>query len=422
MGLIMIDDLDTITIHAICQFLRNNDLHETADVLMEESGVEENGYTLKKFLKRQDDATDVLREAMTIFVDHNQKSTSTEDQDEIEELRKQSAPCTSVIDTITFSKNVIALEFMHSFYNSFLKVNDSEVITAVAPFNGIELYATDLSTQEHRLLSFIQTPSPILTLDVPEDPYHPLIVAGCMGGELLLIDVETCEIIKTEKCSFTHVNSVRFTADGSKVAVVCRNNMVIVYAIDSESKDFQKLWVYSSETSPTSAEWLSSGDLIISRMSSSHLTIFDGKDGMKKREISLNGIDGGKTTIFNALNIRRLPNSTQYSGKELMSVATDQGRIILIDVEGGRQLRNYFGMETGQFAQIFTRFSHDGSSIVANAYAEGSFISFNTHSTERTSLIQEHKGVVRCIATHPQRPIWASGSFDKTVKIYAKEK
>lgn len=106
---------------------------------------------------------------------------------------------------------------------------------------------------------------------------------------------------------------------------------------------------------------------------------------------------------------------------ELVLLGTDTGRVILVKIgETGKQVRNYFGAEQGDYAVPSVAFSLDASFVYGTAIAGGGgfLLVWDTKSQAEVLRFPAHEKGIRCIAQHHEDEKLLTGSFDKRIKVW----
>jgi len=108
---------------------------------------------------------------------------------------------------------------------------------------------------------------------------------------------------------------------------------------------------------------------------------------------------------------------TSRDGKYLLG-ATDKDRVIMFTSNSERQVRNFYGVETGQFFNPRVLFDENRSNVYALSY-DNSIIGWDVGSQRQNTKLKGHKKMVRSFDMHLSSNVIASGSYDKTIRTYS---
>lgn len=98
----------------------------------------------------------------------------------------------------------------------------------------------------------------------------------------------------------------------------------------------------------------------------------------------------------------------------LVSLLPDMLR--LIDKDDGTMYKEYVGHQNKEY-QLDNCFSHDDAHVISGS-ENGSVYMWSLESGQLVHVLDAHSKTVSGIAYHPNQPIMASSSEDKTIKVW----
>jgi len=237
-----------------------------------------------------------------------------------------------------------------------------------------------------------------------------LCLVGCMGGEMLLWDSAVDQRIWEKKLSVKHVLRGHWAPDGRHFLAATRCGKVIVFARDS----FDEVSTTTFTNEITVVRWVSDERFVVAQRGDHYLKYYN-RSGQEGDVQDILGMNDAPYVTFNILA------AAVHLAMELVLLGTDTGRVILVKIgQSGKQLRNYFGAEQGDYAVPSVAFSHDASFVYGTAVAGGSgyLLVWDTKTQAEVLRLPAHEKGIRCIALHREDDKLLTGSFDKRIKVW----
>mmetsp|Transcript_26525 Transcript_26525/g.37013 ORF Transcript_26525/g.37013 Transcript_26525/m.37013 type:complete len:481 (-) Transcript_26525:224-1666(-) len=305
--------------------------------------------------------------------------------------------------------------------------------------------------------------APVLSMDF--NPKNNLLAVGCMNGGHHVLDVELPNCSKEEDGIFKeggknvlekkptiisnfskhgkYVNRVRWNSTGNLLATCSYDQEVRLYSVD-EKKHHQQQRQQQQNKSSTGegggkgkekentegscccllerftfrrgvecVEWGRGANahiLYVSLQSDNYIHTIDSKTMKKGQRFNMNSF-GDDHVSFSALDL-----NSSVDGKYLL-VATDKDRAIMFASGTEKQVRNFYGAESGQYFNPRAVFNTNQSIAYGSSY-DNTIVAWDVASQRVISKLSGHKKMIRSLHVHPRSNILASGSYDKTVRIW----
>jgi WD40 repeat protein len=145
-----------------------------------------------------------------------------------------------------------------------------------------------------------------------------------------------------------------------------------------------------------------------------YLSQFSLEDDFEQTKINLNaGVPGGGFEDHVSFAVMDIA----VRGKHL-ALATDASRNIILDYDGGTQVRNLYGHQNDGFSQPKLGFSNNGQYILGNTQEDSSICVWDIASTTIVKRLEGHGQPVRALYSSPYSDTLVTTSFDKTTKIW----
>eukprot|EP00727_Mastigamoeba_balamuthi_P008285 m51a1_g4079 hypothetical protein (400) ;mRNA; r:17732-19264 len=121
---------------------------------------------------------------------------------------------------------------------------------------------------------------------------------------------------------------------------------------------------------------------------------------------------GDDHVSFTALDVSFSP-----SGKYLL-VSTDKDRLIMYSVEGGKQVRNFYGVSNDEYSNPHHVWHPSGKYIFSTSQDNRVHV-LEVATQKRVSALAGHKKVVRSIDLDVSTGMLVTGSYDSTIKFWS---
>ena len=400
---------------AILQFLKDQGLHETFEVLQVESK--------KEWTDALEGEGDALISALMAYDERRlafkQKATTDADaraDRAINALKLVTdAPATHSSLTLTpHSANVTTVKWQPSPHSTLLASGGVDKTVKV----------TDTSSGE--TVNAIPVPGPILSMDFSRAQPDWLLV-GCMNGDVLLLDLTLTPptLMKAHDHS-KYVVAVEFAPDGASFASASHDGTVAIYTRTAAAAAASA----SPPSSPSSSQpapftlhhrleyrnsietltWLSSTLLCLAPREDNYLHIIDAPTRVESSKINLN-LTGDDHVSFSAMNIALSPDGS------LLAIATDQHRLLVLLAGTAIQVRNYWGLQNDGYSTPRVGWSRGGKYVYVSQQ-DVSVCVYDVSEGKRVGVLRGHDVNVRDVDAHPFQDLVATASFDRSVKVW----
>ena len=404
---------------AILQFLKDQGLHDTFEVLQVESkkewtdALEGEGDALVSALMAYDERRNAFKLKATTDADARVDSA-------VNALKLVAdLPATHCSSTLT----------PHSANITTVKWQPSPSTTLVAS-GGVDKVVKVTDTTTGDVVNAIPVPGPILSMDFSRT--HPdWLLVGCMNGDVLLLDLtQTPPILMRAHDHSKYVIAVEFAPDGASFASASHDGTVAIYTrtvSPSTSSSSPPSPSSSNSASPQAAPftlhhrleyrnaietltWLSPTLLCIAPREDNYLHVIDAPARVEASKVNMN-LTGDDHVSFSAMNIALSPDHT------LLAVATDQHRLLILLAGTNIQVRNYWGLQNDGYSTPRVGWSRGGRYVYVSQQ-DASVCVYDVSEGRNAGVLRGHDVNVRDVDVHPFQDLVATASFDRTVKLW----
>ena len=325
-------------------------------------------------------------------------------------------PITHCTSTLTpHSANITTVKFQPSPSSSLLASGGVDKVVKV----------TDVNTGE--TVNVIPVPGPILSMAFSRTQTDLLLV-GCMNGDVLLLDLTLTPplLLKVHDHS-KYVIAVQFAPDGNSFASASHDGTVAIYTRSSTAAAST-----SASASPTASSaspipfvlhhrleyrnpvetlaWLDSSVLCVAPREDNYLHLVHSPTRVEQSKVNMN-LTGDDHVSFSAMHIALSPDAT------LLAVATDQHRLIVLAAGTGIQVRNYWGLQNDGYSTPRVTWSRRGRYVYVSQQ-DASVCVYDVSEGRSVAVLKGHETNVRDVDCHPFLDLLATGSFDRSVKLW----
>lgn len=384
---------------AILQFLKDQGLHSTFDTLQVESR--------KEYTDTLEGDNDVLVNALMAYDERRnafkQKAVTEVDAkvDRIVNLLKlvPDLPCTHSTLTLTpHSANITTVKWQPHPTSSLLASGGVDKVVKV----------TNIDTGD--LVNAIPVTGPILCMDFSRIAPNILLV-GCMNGDTLLIDLTTTPPILQQQHDHTkYVMAVEFSPDGLSFASASHDGTLALYTAPTPTSPFTLHHKFEYRNPIETFCWLSSTLLCVAPREDNHLHIITPSLRRETATVNMN-VTGDDHVSFSAMNVALSPDGG------LLAVATDQHRLIVMAAGTVVQVRNYWGLQNDGYSTPRVGWSRGGKYVYVSQQ-DASVSVYDVSEGKNVGVLRGHETNVRDVDVHPFHDWAATGSFDRTIKVW----
>ena len=401
---------------AILQFLKDQGLQDTFACLQRESKVE-----WSDALEGEGDA---LLNALMAYDERRRafKQKATNDTDArvdaaINALKlSHDLPTTHCTSTLTpHSANITTVRWQPLPTSTLLASGGVDKVVKV----------TDAATGD--TVNAIPVPGPILSLAFSR-VQPDLLLVGCMNGDVLLLDLTAHPPLQLRAHDHSkYVVAVQFAPDGHSFASASHDGTVALYTRNPSASTSAT----SPPSSPTSAPippfalhhrleyrnpveslaWLDSSVLCVAPREDNYLHLVHCPTRVEQSKVNMN-LTGDDHVSFSAMHLALSPDGT------LLAVATDQHRLLLLAAGTGIQVRNFWGLQNDGYSTPRVAWSQSGKFVYVSQQ-DASVCVYDASEGRSVAVLKGHDTNVRDVDCHPFNDLVATGSFDRTVKVWS---
>ncbi|XP_065184261.1 probable serine/threonine-protein kinase PkwA [Sycon ciliatum] len=205
-----------------------------------------------------------------------------------------------------------------------------------------------------------------------------------------------------------------FSACGRWLATASYDHTVCIYSADSDDFTFFQLRKQTSfRGSAETLCWHPTKPLLVVAVRNDHMlhTFSCSDDAISKdSELNLNAL-GDNYVSFTALDITFDPSGN------LLSVATDKDRVILVHATSGKQLANLYGCSNDEYSQPRHCWHPSGMYIYCTSQ-DKCIIVWEVATQREVARLVGHTGMLRDVSYSPELDVLVSSAMDGVVKIW----
>eukprot|EP00470_Lotharella_oceanica_P010084 CAMPEP_0170188212 /NCGR_PEP_ID=MMETSP0040_2-20121228/43779_1 /TAXON_ID=641309 /ORGANISM="Lotharella oceanica, Strain CCMP622" /LENGTH=424 /DNA_ID=CAMNT_0010435451 /DNA_START=32 /DNA_END=1306 /DNA_ORIENTATION=+ len=267
--------------------------------------------------------------------------------------------------------------------------------------------------------------APILTTDF--NPTNNLIAVGCMNGGQYIVDLKAKdkaellsgavqpEVVGDLEKHGKYVNRIRWNRDGTLMATCSYDKEVRIYAVTAAQEEakceLKGRFQFRRGVECVEWGWEHNAHLLyVSLQQDNYVHSIDAKAMKKADRYNMNSF-GDDHVSFSALDLH-----ASKDGKYLIA-CTDKDRIIMFASNSSKQVRNFYGAESGQYFNPRAVLDCNHSNLYATSY-DNSIIGWDVGSQRPSAKLKGHSKMIRSLHVHATEPVLVSGSYDRSVRLW----
>jgi len=306
--------------------------------------------------------------------------------------------------------------------NQTLQVHTSSVLTV--RFHPQKPWIVSTDSSKHLIVSSLETGlalatekpflGAIISLDL--NPINPnLLIIGTMDENHGLIEIKEdgeriyFETHKKWHCHSKYVLRTKWAPKGDIFATASSDKSIIFWKLDDSKKNATQLKTLNFSNNVEAIEFTKDSKVCIAAIRENAYLQYIHLDTW---EISLANVNelGDDYVSFSVLELK-----LSLDGSELLA-STDMSRSILFRQGTEAQLKNFYGFECDGYGQPRTTFDNQG--FVYLTSQDWKVYVYDSKSGAHVMTLPPHGNLVRDLDYHPGSDLLASGSYDKTIKIW----
>ncbi|KAK9832909.1 hypothetical protein WJX74_001562 [Apatococcus lobatus] len=252
-----------------------------------------------------------------------------------------------------------------------------------------------------------------LSPPAPSTTRPPQLLVGWMDGTVALLNAATGELQHAARPHRKYAIRLRWTRDGSHfLSASWDGSLALHHCSEGGGAAFSTPTTLPYATAVHDVEVLPDGHTAVASVrDSNYLRLISLPELTETDRVNMNA-KGDDHVSFSATALEVSP-CQQY-----LLVCTDGPRLLMLSIQGWRQVRNFYGLAVEKFHQPSAAWHSSGHYILAAAAAGWVYI-FHVGSAKLVHKFKAHESNTRGLSYDPQLNTLATCSFDKTVKIYA---
>lgn len=414
-------------IDAIVQFLHDNNLHRTAQTLLDESHHD--------FIAERWEPASLLR-GLQLLSDTRKSEQCVEEEDE-SVLRRDAENLLlcmrneGVKDRVYRSEDVRG-EWKSNVLSVKISTND-ECEWAVV--GSVDKSLSFVNVNEGKVTKRIEGMVSGAVLSVDFNPvFHHLLAVACMDGTHYLINwqQDTPLVHKVHDHGFKYVLQVKWSGDGTMLATCSSDHSVNVYKLSSlqaamntsSVPELERVKNMVFRETPESILWREQC-LMVAARGDNFLNLYDSETGQKRDSLNMN-TTGDNHVSFTPMYLSSCANTG------FVSVSTDKNRTILMAPGCNGPIASYYGAVNDEYSTPRTCFSHNGRTLYSTSQ-DNTVVAWDLATQKVIHRLDGHCKLIvslsfsvvifliklkRDIDHHPTQDMLITGSYDKTVKIW----
>jgi COMPASS component SWD3 len=254
----------------------------------------------------------------------------------------------------------------------------------------------------------------IISLEV--NPVYPnLLLTGTMDANHGLVEIKEegdRVYLQTHQKWQSHskfVIRVKWHPNGHIFATASHDATIIIWQLDDTHKNATELKRYEFKSNVEAIEFTKDGKKLIAAIRENAFLQYIDLDNWQIVLSNVNAL-GDDYVSFSVLELKLSPDGTA------LLASTDMSRAILFRQGTETQLQNFYGFDSDGFNQPRTTFDNQGLAYMTSQ--DFRIHIYDTKSGSHVLTLPPHAAVVRDLDYHPDADLLASGSFDKTIKIW----
>jgi len=303
-----------------------------------------------------------------------------------------------------------------------INVHGSSVLSV--RFHRTKPWIVSSDSSKHLIVSSLETGNVLATdkpflgavISLDMNPVYPnLFIIGTMDENHGLFEIKEHEdkvIIETHKKWHAHekyVIRVKWAPDGKTFATASHDQSVIFWRLNDARNDATEVKKLNFSGIVEANEWTKDGKNLIASIKENAFLQYIHVDTW---EISLANVNelGDEYVSFTILELK-----LSQDGSQLLA-STDMSRAIMFRQGSEAQVRNFYGYECDGYGQPRTIF--DSKGMIYMTSQDFKIYIYDINSGLQIDNLALHGAFVRDLDYHPDHDLLASGSYDKTIKIW----
>lgn len=258
--------------------------------------------------------------------------------------------------------------------------------------------------------------------------WHPTaegrLIMGSVDNTASVVDVKglagpkegiTYQVLARLPIHKKHVVRVAWSVDGKRFATASYDHFIKI--VEEKLKDdgevtYEVIKAFELAEAVESVVWTPDGKWLIASARKDNYLHYYSTDTWTETKFNMNAVQADDHVSFTAMDLH-----LSRDGKHLL-VATDKNRVIMFATGTPLQVRNFYDIPNGEWCTPRTAFNQSGDYVYVTSEDKTIFI-FSVATSAKKHVLSGHTSNIRDLATHPSLEIIASGSFDKSLKIWA---
>jgi len=214
-----------------------------------------------------------------------------------------------------------------------------------------------------------------------------------------------------------YVNRIRWDSTGTMFATCSYDKEVRIYHLKASKDGRTPQWgVAGRFTFRRGVECIEWGLearkhlLYVSLQSDNYIHSIDAVKMKKAERYNMNSF-GDDHVSFSALDLH-----TSKDGKYLLA-CTDKDRTIMFASNTEKQVRNFYGADSGKYFNPRAVLDQNQSCAYGTSY-DNSIVVWDVGSQRVVKRLTGHKKMIRSLDVHSTKNIFASGSYDRTIRLW----
>eukprot|EP01102_Stenamoeba_stenopodia_P009656 TRINITY_DN2851_c2_g1_i1.p1 TRINITY_DN2851_c2_g1~~TRINITY_DN2851_c2_g1_i1.p1 ORF type:complete len:397 (-),score=99.39 TRINITY_DN2851_c2_g1_i1:95-1285(-) len=246
--------------------------------------------------------------------------------------------------------------------------------------------------------------------------YNNLLLTGSMDSSHNVFDIAKKIRIQRFQDHRKFVVRAKWSPDGKSFATAAYDRTICFYnSPDPETPDsFTLVKRLEFQGNVEAIDYSRDGNTLIASIRDDNYLNYINTETFKITRVNMNS-NGDDHVSFTALDIAVSP-----SGNHIL-IATDKDRLILYRNGSEVQVRNFYGAFNDGLSQPRIAW-HPSSKYIYATSQDRSIYVWDVVSQKVVHKLQGHTAIPRTIDIHPKHGMLLTGGFDKTVKLWSRDR